>query len=293
MIPDYKKDRFAITSLLSKRTRIGRLLVKDHGAVELADCRDIWCRDFMPIQTQSGFVQFNYSPEYLLEDPDLWETITPPGVAYPDWLPNLTRVAPIVADGGSIIGDERVAFVSKRVASDNPYWTRKDLAAELTRLLDVQKVVWVPEVPGDFSGHLDGIMRIIGPNTIALGVPVSTLGLGAASRDHYSDAVRHSKRLRRIVTQEGFDVVDIPDASHLAPDKPEDNAFGLYANFLQLGKRLWIPAFQCESDSVAQRDLEAAGVDVTCLDVSEFVDPDAEERSGGAVNCVTWCWKTV
>lgn len=32
----------------------------------LKGTKDIWCRDYMPVQTESGkFIQFKYNPSYL------------------------------------------------------------------------------------------------------------------------------------------------------------------------------------------------------------------------------------
>ena len=38
----------------------------------LKGTKDIWCRDYMPVQTERGkFVQFRYEPSYLKDYPEL------------------------------------------------------------------------------------------------------------------------------------------------------------------------------------------------------------------------------
>lgn len=47
--------------------RIKLILDKHHVKYDfLKGTKDIWCRDYMPIQTDKGnFIQFRYEPDYL------------------------------------------------------------------------------------------------------------------------------------------------------------------------------------------------------------------------------------
>jgi len=48
---------------------LGRILA-DHGIPlrTIASTRDVWCRDYMPVQLAPGeFLQYRYEPDYLRE----------------------------------------------------------------------------------------------------------------------------------------------------------------------------------------------------------------------------------
>ena len=292
MIPEYRKTHYAIADRLHDLTRVSSALRRLREPLILTGCRDIWCRDFMPIQTHRGFVQFIYAPSYLAEDPPSWPALTVPGSAYPAWLATKTSLVPIVLDGGSIIGNEHVALVSERVLTDNPAWRRTHLVAALKDALGVDEIVWLPECPGDFTGHLDGTVRLVADSVMVMGVPVAAPGRSKRQRALRDAQSRYSESIRRRLHRLGLDIIAIADASHLGPASPEGNAFGVYANFLQIGpKALYMPSYGCEYDDAARRPLEAAGFEVSLIEASEFVDVRHPSRSGGAINCVTWTWQ--
>ncbi len=72
MIPDCETDIVYISSLLKERhPEIDSALKCIFGTKLhiIADAKDIWCRDYMPIQLGVGqFVQFRYDPSYLKDD---------------------------------------------------------------------------------------------------------------------------------------------------------------------------------------------------------------------------------
>lgn len=291
MIPEYKKNRYAIADKLLDLPKVSSALRAVRDPLVLAGCRDIWCRDFMPIQTERGFVQFVYMPDYLVEDPSTWATTTVPGVAYPEWLGARTTVVPIILDGGSIIGNEHFALVSERCFIDNPGWKKSYLETAMKNALEVDQIEWIPECPGDFTGHLDGTVRLVSEHQVVLGMPVPYTGRSKYRKDQNDAFCRYSETLRRHIGNLGLDVIEIVDASHLAPAAPQDNTFGVYANFLQVGpKSLLLPRYGCEHDDEARKQLESAGFEVSPIDAGEFVDPLAPMRAGGAINCVTWTW---
>jgi agmatine deiminase len=72
MIPDAETTCVALAAVLADRHpaiyRGLRAILEGHGvAVRLLDgVRDIWARDYCPVQVADrGFVQFRYDPDYL------------------------------------------------------------------------------------------------------------------------------------------------------------------------------------------------------------------------------------
>lgn len=299
MVPDYEKDQFVITKLLLDKYAVGKDLKNNHNSGTLERCRNIWCRDFMPIQVGNGFVQFIYAPEDLVEDEGLWSEITLPGMAYQPWLlasdagPWTVRVVPLVLDGGSIVGDEHFAFVSERIFKDNPGYSPSWFRRVLGRELSVQHVEFIPEMPPtlDFTGHIDGSLRVVSKNQVVVGMPAED---GARDGDKkYFQATRdYGTRLKAIAKAAGFCVIELVDVSYRNRPKgvPEDSVWGSYANFLQLGRKLIVPKWGIEEDRVAREQLEDEGFLVEMIDAGDFAKE--KDASGGAINCVTWNWQS-
>lgn len=284
MVPDYEKDAYAIADVLLGVGTLAADLSALRKLTVLEGCRDIWCRDFMPIQTDDRFVQFLYAPSYLVDEPAAWTTITPSGAAYPLWLRDCVQVVPLILDGGSVIGNREIALISKRVFVDNPDWTGNEISAAIRDALCVKRVQFLPELEGELTGHLDGSIRLVADNTVVIGTLPKNCSVGATTR--------HSRALMTEARRIGLDVIELIDASHRAPARPKDNAFGVYANFLQLGpKDLIVPRYGIPEDDLAREQLEGQGFRVQMVDALAFVDRDHPECAGGAINCVTWSWK--
>lgn len=289
MIPDYEKNRYAIADTLLAAPRVTAALSAVRKPEVLKGTRDIWCRDFMPIQTDAGFVQFIYAPDYLVKKREDWTTITPVGQAYPEWLRDRTWVVPLVLDGGSVVGDRDILLVSERVLTDNPTWTRSRVVAALKRELSTRRVELVPPLEGDFTGHLDGSIRFVAEGLVIIGAPPKDAkgGHGPTLRSNRS----YSAALKDLAQRLKLRVIELVDASHLAPAIPNDNVCGVYANFLQLGARLLlVPRYGLAEDELAIEQLESNGFEVATIDAREFMDKDQPMRAGGSINCITWSW---
>jgi hypothetical protein len=82
MVPDWQTNRIYFSALLARRhpevwsslQSIFKETKTAYGA--LHGTKDIWCRDFMPVQVANETLcQFTYDPDYLRDDRHL---ITPP-----------------------------------------------------------------------------------------------------------------------------------------------------------------------------------------------------------------------
>ena len=86
----------------------------------LLSTKDIWARDYMPIQvSEKQFVQFKYVPDYLYEK-NLQHTITDPKPI----LSNI-KIDPdfrydIKLDGGNVVKWKNKAIITETIYAENP-----------------------------------------------------------------------------------------------------------------------------------------------------------------------------
>ena len=115
----------------------------------------IWLRDFMPLQRQDGgMVGFTYGCKYMY---DFGEEIFDPSEVWARYNFKVNRL-PIIADGGHFIETPRHWFASQAIFDENPNYLKSEINAMLTQALD-KPLRWLPPMPGDFTGHLDGVVR--------------------------------------------------------------------------------------------------------------------------------------
>ena len=131
----------------------------------LKGTKDIWCRDYMPIQTESGkFILFNYDPSYLKGNKE-WEE-SRSDVKEVCRINNVNaQFSNIIIDGGNVLICDGRGILSDRIFSENPNWGREELVSELSKLLECEIII-IPAQKGDMTGHADGMVRFVNKNTI-------------------------------------------------------------------------------------------------------------------------------
>ena len=230
----------------------------------IENTRDIWLRDFMPVQTRTGkYVSFRYEPGYLDEDPEL-RTDFRKEIASQLSLENLVY-SDVNLDGGNIVfsPSREKAVISDRVFSANDNCFSSDLVRELERLLDAQVII-IPSLRSDMTGHADGMVRFISENTAVGNASRSLFGLEA-----HIKATLHSH---------GIEAYDFPYF-----DSKGDSAVGCYLNFLETEQALFLPVFGVEMDREAVKAArDISGKTVIPVNINEIA------KAGGGLNCISW-----
>ena len=173
MIPDNQTNFLYLADCLPKRyptffTSFEKLLneCKINFAL-IPHTKDVWAVDYMPIQIAGNkFVQFTYNPIYLQLKKYL------PTISDVDKICATMGLAPlktdIVLDGGNVVRSAHKAIMTDRIFGENPRYDRKQLIKKLKELLQIDHLYFVPEQPGDFTGHSDGMVRFINEGKVVI-----------------------------------------------------------------------------------------------------------------------------
>ena len=145
-------------------------ILDDHGIpfMTIPGTRDIWCRDYMPVQVnEDHFVQFRYAPDYLAGK---YRPLRADGEIGPTlpWIKNCVR-SEIVLDGGNVVKWTDRVILTEKIFEENPEWGHRRLLAELERLLEVERIILIPPETGDITGHADGMVRFVHDGTTIVG----------------------------------------------------------------------------------------------------------------------------
>lgn len=234
----------------------------------LKGTRDIWARDYMPIQVEKNkFVKFQYTPDYLnykkyqntISDVStIWKQINKP-----------VEETDIVLDGGNVVHRNNMAILCDKIFKENPKYSRKELKSKLRKFLKVDQLILVPQQPSDSIGHADGMVRFLDDSTVII--------------NDYSKEKEHFQRAFKLALDNaGLDYIEIPY-------QPYDNtktiqANGIYINYLQVGENIIMPTFDKDDDKgVLGRFNELfPNVGIHSINSSEIAN------EGGILNCISW-----
>ena len=276
MITDKLTTRVYFSGLLPKKCPvlnahiIEALQKREIPYAYLSGTKDIWCRDFMPIQIEEDyFVFYKYTPGYLQDNFGLKLQTNPIDVFQTE----LNQLQPIrqnslsldlVLDGGNVVkcGD-------KIVMTDKVFVENKDKSAtEVQRLLEEAfrcEIVVLPWDQQEDYGHSDGIIHHLGDNRVLM-----------TNYPDFDKALFHDY-LR--ILEKHFDVTTLKYNV-----KRQHERSWAYINFLQVGHLVLVPQLGMPEDEQALEQISNVMPDceVVGIPALEVV------RRGGALNCISW-----
>jgi agmatine deiminase len=156
-----------------------------------------------------------------------------------------------------------------KVFNENPSIKEKDLIKALRNGLEVDELIFIPRDPSDFTGHADGMVRFYDHNTVLI-------------NDYSKEDEDFQLRFRLSLHNAGLDYIEIPFNPY--NNKKDDQANGIYINFLQMEQAIVIPIFGMKEDNIVVEQFEQLfeGQRIETVDSNEIA------CDGGVLNCITW-----
>lgn len=258
-----------------------------HGIIK--ETKDIWCRDYMPIQIQEGlFVGYNYNPDYLDEEPAYphierlrhlksREVCTNQGEVWEaNQFPYKLNDSKVVLDGGNVVVCDDYVILTDKIYSENgceSEESKAELRNTISDYFNNRIPVIIPWKPNgdDVFGHSDGMVKFQNRSwdfkPYALIAPLT----------------KKDKQIQFEALGDEFylDLISVPDELR-AP------GFYKYAwayiNYLQVGNKILIPAFDLPSDDYVKDLIQRYNPDciVDNIEMREIAE------CGGALHCISW-----
>jgi agmatine/peptidylarginine deiminase len=232
----------------------------------LKNTKDIWCRDYMPIQTDSNrFVLYKYQPDYL-QTPYYKRTITDvKAIESIETILNGQVVElDLVLDGGNVVMCGNKVVMTEKVYYENKDKSRIWIRSLLEKAFQ-RDVIFIPWDKEEILGHSDGVIHYIGDNRILI-------------TNYYDYDVEYYNLFKRILDKY-FEV--IPLSYNV---KQKHRRSWAYINFLIMGNVLLVPQLGIPEDEQALQQIS------NTLPNSKVIGVPALEavRRGGALNCISW-----
>lgn len=242
----------------------------------LPKTRDIWARDYMPVQvSKTRFIEFRYDPDYLQgEENRIYKT-------YPDIVCDSlglkTIKSDIVLDGGNVIKSENCVILTDKILIENEgIYTSDQIIEELKQLFEVEKIVLIPwDKKNDFYGHADGMIRFIGENKVLL--------------HGYFDSYPQKFRDQLFNTLQANNIEWIMLNYEVA--RADVNKNWVYINFMRTKELIIIPKLGIEEDQQAFDQIQSIFPEYSERSRIFQVDMIAVVEEGGGLNCISWTIK--
>jgi agmatine deiminase len=280
MIPDNQTNLIYFSDLLRTESRFKSTCNEITRVIDscglsykfLPNTKDIWARDYMPIQaSENKFIEYRYDPDYLQSKKDRMLKTSPDLVC--DALNLKTIKTDIILDGGNVIkSSDSIILTDKVLIENKDNYEEDELIGELTYLFEIDQVVLIPwDKKNDYLGHADGMVRFIDDSKVLL------QGYFNFYPEKFND------KLYRALEENKIDWVKID--FNVESEDPRNWA---YINFLQTKEIMIVPKFGIPEDNQALNTIKQVFPGYSDRNRIFQVDVTNLVKDGGALNCISW-----
>jgi agmatine/peptidylarginine deiminase len=278
MISDFETNTVYFSELITTDIRFKGTYEQIRSALDsfnvkpklIPNTKDIWARDYMPIQIDDRkYIEYRFDPDYLQGK---WKGFrdlkTYPDIVC-DSLKLQTEKSDLIMDGGNLVKSEDCIILTDKIIIENRYTLNKtELIKKLQNTFKVDKVVLIPRDKLEDFGHSDGMIRFIDNDTVLI--------------NHF---YKNDSVIKYRLKQVGLRIEYIDYKVN-----KRDKRNWAYLNFLQTKDLILLPKFGIDEDNQALKQIEnffpGYRTKIGQVELSNIV------RFGGALNCITWTIKT-
>lgn len=286
MITDFETNTIYFSELLKTDKRFSKTFEEITSVLKsigiepklLPKTKDIWSRDYMPIQvTGDKFVEYRYDPDYL--QGNSYEKQRREIKTYPDIVCDeiglKTVKTDIILDGGNIVKHKNTIILTDKIILENKRnYTKAQLTRILKDLFEVEKVVFIPQDKGCVYGHSDGMLRFINEDTVLISGFYETIDL---------------ELKKELLASLGKSKIKY-EWLRCSEEETEENI--AYINFLQTSDLILLPRLnKINEDEEALKIISKFFKDYSDRESIFQIDMTDIIKYGGALNCISWTKK--
>jgi agmatine deiminase len=235
--------------------------------------KDVWCRDYMPVQISiDSFLQYNYNPDYLKPKKYRSQRTDPDNVN--SILGLRTIQSDLILDGGNIIKSKNSLILTDKILTENKEYSKDQLIEKLKITFNVDRIILIPwDEENDIYGHADGMIRFLNEETVLI-------------NGYFNDYPEKFKQ--QIFGALQLNNLKFVELNYDVP-KPNEKLNWGYINYLQMNDILLIPQFGIDEDIQAIEQLKKIfpGYEqdgkIEAVNIRKII-----EIGGGGLNCISW-----
>lgn len=229
---------------------------------------DIWIRDFAPVVVKDRLYLFKYMPSYLNANDAIWIQRS-----LKKWLDNLHieyNEVDLILDGGNFVYDGvNKLILTTRVFKDNRDKSEREILSILENIDNIDEVAVIPEEPDDVTGHADGMVLWLSPDTLLVNK------YSGIFRDKVLNILRE--------TFQDVNIIEIPYNPSYITWRGFPSSCGNYVNALATKNNIYLPIYGASTDhEVINIYRENSDKNIVPIDISDIC------FLGGGIHCLTW-----
>lgn len=244
---------------------------------EAEGTKDIWIRDYMPIQLDSNsYLFYKYDPDYLKGTSQKYITDAHDVKAICSKIFKGKKInaqrTKYKLDGGNVVACAKHKILTDKVFMENEKEKYDSVFCESLSLTLHSHIIFLPwhcdnphEYNADVYGHADGMVHHVGYNRVLM----------SNHRDFFPE---EADKIKSSLENFGFKVTE------MLFDVPNRDFNWAYINYLQVGNKIIVPTFGIPEDKQALKYIREANPE--CI-VRGFRMRDIV-RNGGGLHCITW-----
>lgn len=239
----------------------------DQLSVIHSDRDSLWMRDYGPLVVHDGPKRRVYDFEYFGAELD---DVQAKKIAKRRWNRKTTELDLRLEGGNLISSGDGVCLTSDMVLADNPGRTEASIRALLARELGCRRLLILPRLDGEGTGHVDMFVTLIDRRRALV---------GRYPRRVDRENARRLDRVARILSGAGFEVTRVPMPDH------SDGVFRTYTNAVLVNDAVLVPVY----DTDVKHENEALGVFASAFPDRRIVAVESSNliELAGAIHCVT------
>jgi agmatine/peptidylarginine deiminase len=243
----------------------------------LPHTKDIWARDYMPIQVNSNkYIEYRYDPDYLQGIQADRRGLK----SYPDLICSELKLntvkTDIILDGGNVVKSLDAVILTDKIFAENAStYTRDELIKELKRLFEVNKIIIIPWDKNEEYGHADGMVRFIDNNTVLVQGYFDQYPL-EFQKEFFGALDRYNYHIKKLSFES---------------DPISTNSW-VYLNFLQTKDVIIIPGLGIKDDYFALDQISGYFPEYANTNRIFQVNIRDIAKMGGGLNCLSWTIKS-
>jgi len=238
---------------------------------------DIWVRDYGPVVVQNDkgeqiCVKLVFDP--LPSYPQERDNVMPLRWATHEEIP--VRHLDLHLEGGNIWSDGRGTLImAEQIFHSNPGLTRSKLMEQLHNVFDFSKLIIIPRLEREETGHVDLLVKLADPETVLV---THASGPNRANLQQAAEIFRRSTN----ASGQPYRIFELPNPP-LYLNWGVYPVWRSYTNSLTVNGRVLVPVFDIPSDSQALAVYRKAMPDFEIIPI----DCAPGANGGGAVHCLT------
>lgn len=242
----------------------------------LPKTKDIWARDYMPIQvSENKFIEYRYDPDYL--QAIKYRKIKTYTDIVCEAINLKTIKTDIVLDGGNVVKSKNTVVLTDKAINENynNNYTNDKLISILKNLFEVEKIIFIPWDKEEYFGHADGMLRFIDDENVVV--------------NNYIDFCDITFKNTLLKTLEK-NRIKYKLLKYKSPMEDNERNWA-YINFLQTKDIVLLPKLGIEEDIQAFDQFSNLFPQYANNNKIFQIDASVLVAEGGAFNCISWTIK--